>query len=85
MNSRISLIGIQIIVFELNDSNLNDNEFISELNKLIQENIYPEFIENMITIELSQLLKDSDYFILDDHINNSGHKKIGNLLLDYID
>lgn len=84
LNSRISLNGVQIIVFELNDENLNDNKFIIELDKLIRDNTYPDYIENLITIEVSQFLKDSDYFILDDHINNSGHKKIGNLLLDYI-
>lgn len=71
---------IQIIVFELGNRN-NSNQFAEAVESVIQANDYPSHIERMKILKIADVLSEEDYFILDDHLNPAGHKKIAQLLL----
>lgn len=56
-------------------------KFYSRLITHLQKNDLA--YERVEFIDLSDILKPSDFFILDEHCNNSGHKKIAQVLLQY--
>lgn len=62
----------------LQDKTFDSSLFINFVNKLIEEDEYPSFIENASLIDSSQFLSNDDYFLLDGHINLNGHKKVAN-------
>jgi lysophospholipase L1-like esterase len=65
---------VRIIVFKLDDYKKLRNDFTMEIDSLLRT---PEFAGlNLETIDLSHDLDQNDYFILDDHINKTGHQKI---------
>lgn len=68
-----------IIVFEIGNRN-NSNKFAEAVEKSISLNNYPEQIKRLKVIKLKDVLSEQDYFILDDHLNASGHKKIAQLI-----
>jgi len=60
-----------------------NNNFIDELNR--QAGTLPaEERKNIIFVNSTRDLTDKDYFILDNHINASGHKKVAARLLEAI-
>lgn len=68
--------NIQILIFEVESFARNDDLFITHLRKQIEEGEYPAYIKNIKVIPLADTLNETDYFILDDHINKNGHAKI---------
>ncbi|MDH5382028.1 MAG: hypothetical protein OEW75_14320, partial [Cyclobacteriaceae bacterium] len=78
------LLGKEIIIFEINRANENDsffsNHLKSQFDKYWGEN--PEF--KLKILDVSNMVSDSDYFILDDHLNSEGHKKLAKLLIEHI-
>ena len=65
----------QFIIMEINGTNQNDLQFITHVRKeFANDNELNK--ENVHTIDTSNILKKSDYFVLDDHMNISGHSKI---------
>lgn len=67
---------IQIIVFELSSYGETDHTFIDHLEELIKN--YDNL--KIIPIKVQAHLDSNDYFILDDHINSRGHKKVAAVL-----
>lgn len=67
---------IQIIVFELSSYGEVGNKFIDHLAELVKQ----DKKLNVIPIKIQQYLNSNDYFILDDHINERGHKKVADVL-----
>jgi hypothetical protein len=65
----------QFIIMEINGTNQNDLQFITNVRKEF-ENDNELNKENVHTIDTSNILKKSDYFVLDDHMSISGHSKI---------
>ena len=75
-SSTVDFSKTKIIVFEINAHNSNDGKFITALKKEIIENDYPQYMKNMCILDLSGTLRADDYYILDDHMRPSGHRKI---------
>jgi hypothetical protein len=65
-----------IVVFEIASHGASGNTFLSELKKEIADEKYPAFIRNIKIVDVQPVLKEEDYFILDDHINTKGHVKV---------
>lgn len=73
--------GIQIIVFKVDDYDKLTDDFVNAIDSLIKEDAG----WNLKTVKLSKVLTESDYFILDDHINARGHAKIAAKLYESLD
>lgn len=84
LHSNVSLEKVKLIVFEAAPSNTNSGLFSETLKEEIQNQQYPGFIQGMTVLDMSEILTEEDYFVLDNHINASGHKKIATLLTDHI-
>jgi hypothetical protein len=65
---------IPIIVFKVDDYNKLNDQFLDSIDSLLQTREFENL--NIKTLRLSDDLRKEDYFILDDHINKSGHEKI---------
>ncbi|MBX2963578.1 MAG: hypothetical protein KF687_13785 [Cyclobacteriaceae bacterium] len=63
---------VEIIVFELSSYGNDSSKFIEILNSRLGD---LEGI-NVKAVNIQQKLTEGDYFILDDHINAQGHKKV---------
>ncbi|MFH1081390.1 MAG: hypothetical protein V1766_14235 [Pseudomonadota bacterium] len=85
MKSGLDLKNVQIIVFTMNGRNPDDNKaFPAELRRRIARGDYPRYIRGMIVLDLSDILKDDHFYVLDDHLNRTGHKMIADVLLKNI-
>ena len=76
--------GVQIIVLNLSHYSLNIHDFMEQLSIWKQEKTYPGFVRNMKLIDPSTFLDKSDYYIIDDHLNASGHRKVADALISVI-
>lgn len=74
----------QIIVFRTDvPGQLEKDQFIETVDSLSNTNPYQGY--NIVTFQTRDFLADEDFFILDDHINEKGHNKIGRALSQYIE
>jgi hypothetical protein len=55
-------------------------QFFQLVQACISEREYPEFIERALLVDPGPHLTQEDHFILDGHINDSGHRKVAELL-----
>ena len=83
-HSAVPLDNVQIIFFETCSYNNYISKFSDELESEIQNKTHPDYIRKIKIIKLGGILTDNDYYILDDHIKPSGHKKIADKLLKII-
>ncbi|HKP31359.1 MAG TPA: hypothetical protein VJT83_01460, partial [Chitinophagaceae bacterium] len=74
---------VKLIVFELSNYQMK-NEFTNELKLLLRNDYAKSILQNIQVLDFSTLLKKEDYYLLDDHINESGHKKIAEVLLNAV-
>lgn len=85
IHSRLDLKKVQIIAFAMNGRNPDDNRaFPGTLKKRIATGDYPHYIKNMIVLDFSNILSDDHFYVLDDHLNRSGHQVIADVLLKNI-
>lgn len=74
----------KIVIFEVGSHNENSNQFINTLEEIIRSGEYPDYIKDAILLKLENEFLDTDYFILDDHLNAQGHQKLANSLLRFL-
>lgn len=85
MNSPVNFENTQIIVFEIEHISTLNDVFINTLkNEINRREDLPEHLKNLQAISLSDLMIDSDFFILDDHLNSQGHKHLAQILYGFI-
>jgi len=82
--SDVPLDKFKIVVFEVASHGEKGNTFIEELKKEITKTEYPDYIRNMKVVDVQPKLTERDYYIIDDHINTSGHKIVSRELLNAI-
>jgi len=68
--------NVKIVTFEMNSYNRNDSVLDLKIKEMLKTEQFAHLKDRVITFDASKLLDDSNYFILDDHINESGHSKI---------
>ena len=73
------LSSVPIIVFEMNGRD-QSNTFTNGLKQQAISSSNPAFIQNLIVIDMSQYLRDNNFFVLDDHLNPSGHEIVADVL-----
>ncbi len=77
------LLNLPLIVFEMNGIN-QTNTFTRQLKEKINEAGQPPFIRNMIVLDMSQYLEDRHFYVLDGHLNASGHVIVADILYQTI-
>jgi hypothetical protein len=71
---------LRLIVFEVNTHAHNDSLFTGALRRALTDHVYPDWIRNMLILDVSPVLGADDYFNIDGHINAVGHAKLAALL-----
>ena len=85
IHSPINLTNVKIIAFVMNGRNPDDNiQFTEKLKKKISSHDYPPYIKKMIVLDLSKALNNDHFYVLDDHLNSSGHDVIADFSLKLI-
>jgi hypothetical protein len=78
--SRAQLDGVQVVVFEVNQDIEPRRPFIAALAEAKREDGNPSFVRRLVTLDTATVLTPRDFYVLDDHMNASGHAAIGEAL-----
>lgn len=70
----------KIVIFSIDGK----GRFVKGVRDKLDEENYSRYKKRFILLDLSSDISNSDYFILDDHINSSGHQVISNILANFI-
>ena len=82
----VNLNGVQIITFVVNGRNPADNiDFTRKLKERISTQNLPPFIRNMVVLDMSIILKQNHFYVLDAHPNRSGHEVIADAIIKAIE
>ncbi len=79
--SPVKLDDLQLVVFQLNGRFRNSPGFAKALQIIRDSGRYPKFVSDMIIIDTTEFLAESDYYYFDDHLNERGHKKLADVLI----
>jgi len=71
---------VQVIVFEINEQIQPPRPFIAALDQARRRADYPAWIQRLIAVDVAPKLTPQDFFVLDDHMRPSGHRKVGEAL-----
>ena len=74
--------GKVVVVLELNPYNRNDGRFTGAVAKLLDDPRYAVLRPIVSVVDVSRLLSDSDYYVLDGHMRPAGHAKVAMALED---
>ncbi|MCU7836108.1 MAG: hypothetical protein KZQ83_12770 [gamma proteobacterium symbiont of Taylorina sp.] len=77
----VDLSDVELIIVEINGYNKNDNLFINALKKRIENHSTGISAKKISTIDLSLILKQNNYFNLDEHMNPSGHEQVSKAIM----
>ena len=72
----------RVIVLAINPIWETDLRFTKNVDELKQSSEYPDFVRNLIVVDLAAKFTDEHFFVLDDHINARGHEFVANEILD---
>ncbi len=85
LHSKLNLDSTRIIVFEVDHISALNNDFIGALKQEISNrDDLPAFIKNISIIMLKDVMSAEDFFILDEHLNATGHKHLASVLSKFI-
>lgn len=75
-NAEMPLPDVEILVFEINGRTKNDNAFARALTGLLGRETPSGLADRIHVLDLSQGLTSDKFFVLDDHVNQQGHRHI---------
>jgi len=81
---RTPLDNVRIIVYEINEQIRPSRPFIAALTKVHTQAKYPDYIRQLIPIDVAPLLSPEDFYVLDDHMNARGHDIVSTALANVI-
>jgi len=85
VNGGVDLEGVRLITFVMNGRNPADNlPFTEALRQRVAQSNGPRYIRDMIVLDLSGMLYEDHFFVLDDHLNRGGHEVIAGALAKII-
>lgn len=83
--SAIDFSKVKVYVVDLDSKELLNNDFIDQVNTITRSPGYKNhFNNNLIMVPVTDLLTESDYYVLDPHLRLSGHRKIAERLYKLI-
>jgi hypothetical protein len=75
---------VQIVVMNISGPVYTTPSFVQSLSKIKDDKTYPEFIRDIKAIDICEFVQREDYFILDNHLNEDGHRKVADALIKII-
>lgn len=85
LRSGINFRKTRVYVIDINQADALNDDFVNELKSLLTSPPYNRhFNNNLVPVPVSDILNSGDYYILDDHLRPSGHRKIAERLGAYI-
>ncbi len=83
--SAIDFSKIEVFVIDLDGKETLNNDFFYQVSTIIQSSKYKNHFNNNLTmVPVTDLLTESDYYVLDPHLRPSGHRKIAERLYKLI-
>lgn len=79
-----NLKGVKLIAFEINSNNGNNPEFPAAIARKIKSGNFAGHIRGMKTIDMTKVLFERHYFVLDDHLNRQGHEAVADAVIGAI-
>lgn len=76
LNAETPLPDVDILVFEINGRTKNDNAFARALTSLLERERRSGLAGRIQVLDISQGLTNDNFFVLDDHVNQRGHRHI---------
>ena len=80
---RTRLDGVQVIVFEMNKQEPT-RPFIGALDRQCRGDGHPRFAQRLIALDVGPRLRTGNFYLIDDHMNASGHQVVGEALAEVI-
>jgi len=75
MQSPVDLKGVQIVAFAVSGRTPENNrECTEKLRERISHDVWPPFIRDMIVLDTANILDESHFYALGDHLNQLGHE-----------
>jgi hypothetical protein len=71
---------VQLVVLEIGQDFTHPRAFIPAVAEASRADGHPPFVQLLVTLDTTTVLKDSDFYVLDDHMNAHGHEAVGNAL-----
>ena len=80
---RTRLDNVQVIVFEMNKQEPS-RPFIAALDQERRRPEQPPYVQRLIAFDVGPRLAPGNFYVVDDHMNASGHKVVGEALAELI-
>ena len=69
--------AVQVVVLEVNQELGHPRRFIAAVDKVARADAHPAWVKRLLTFDTTSVLKDDDFYVLDDHMNAKGHEAVG--------
>ncbi|HXH19855.1 MAG TPA: hypothetical protein VNJ07_12310, partial [Chitinophagales bacterium] len=80
VRSKPALENVQIIVMNISGPLYTTPSFINALSKVKESSSYPAFVRSIKPVDICGIVGKQDYFTLDCHLNEQGHRKVAALV-----
>lgn len=81
--SPVDLSNVDVIVFELNGRNLDADWFGPMLREEMRRRGGIRGVPRFVSIDVAPSLDADDFYVLDEHLNPAGHRKVAGILRPY--
>jgi lysophospholipase L1-like esterase len=82
--SPVNLSPYRIVLFEMNARNEHAEWFLPMLREEIAHGGHPDWVRRLVLVDVAARLVPSDFYVLDDHPNPEGQKKVAEILFPYV-
>ena len=72
--------GAQIILFEVQKYRNSEMDFYDLIEQIVSERQFSALKEHLMLLNVQENLVDSDFFLLDGHLNRQGHRKLADMI-----
>jgi hypothetical protein len=69
--------AVQVVVLEVNQELGHPKRFIEAVGRDARKDTHPAWVQRLLTFDTTSVLKDDDFYVLDDHMNAKGHEAVG--------
>jgi hypothetical protein len=69
--------AVQVVVLEVNQELGHPRRFIDAVDRVSRAEVHPAWVRRLVTFDTTSVLKDDDFYVLDDHMNAKGHEAVG--------
>ena len=75
---------VQVIALEIGQDFTHPRAFIAALAEVSRRDHHAPFVQLLLTLDTTSVLKPDDFYVLDDHMTAHGHQVVGDALAEMI-